>query len=139
MNGSTAPASGDPRTPRKPRLLLVEDEPAQWIFLCEVLQPLYDVEVAMDGLRAWEIAQHRTPDIVLADVVLPGIDGFSLARRLRGYPETSGVPIILLSASNKIELLVRGLQAGAYDVMLKPVVIRELLDALQSQLAAKKA
>ena len=122
--------------PRLPRLLLVEDEPAQWAFLLEVLQPHYDVELATDGTRAWELAQHRTPDLVLADVLLPGgMDGFTLARRLRDHPPTARVPILLLSASTKIELLVRGLQAGAYDVMLKPVPVNRLLEVLRARLA----
>ncbi len=104
------------------------------MFFLEVLQPLYDVELAITGTRAWELAQLQTPDLVLADVILPGIDGFTLARRLRDYPPTATVPIILLSASTKIELLVRGLQAGAYDVLLKPVPVKRLLEILQVQL-----
>ncbi len=132
MNGPTDP----PAPLRLPRLLLVEDEPAQWAFFLEVLQPHYDVELATDGLRAWELAQLQTPDLVLSDVLLPGdIDGFTLARRLREYPPTAKVPILLLSASTKIELLVRGLQAGAYDVMLKPVPVNRLLEVLRARLA----
>ncbi len=135
MNGPIdLPTTGSP-APALPRLLLVEDEPAQWAFLLEALQPYYDVELATTGTHAWELAQLQPPDLVLADVLLPGMDGFTLARRLKEYPPTAKVPIILLSASTKIELLVRGLQAGAYDVMLKPVPVNKLLKALRAQLA----
>ncbi len=133
MNGPTDPPAAPPRPPR---LLLVEDEPAQWMFFLEALQPYYDVELATDGTRAWELAQLQVPDLVLADVLLPGgMDGFTLARRLRDYPPTAKVPILLLSASTKIDLLVRGLQAGAYDVMLKPVPVNRLLEVLRARLA----
>ena len=136
MNGLTAQNSGEPSTPRKARLLLVEDEPAERMFLFEVLQAHYEVELAEDGLRAWKVAQLHPPDLVLSDVVMPGLDGFTLVRRLRGYPPTSKVPILLLSASSKIELLVRGLVAGADDVLLKPIRLEELLEALRAKLAA---
>ena len=134
MNGSTAQRLGEPSTRRKARLLLVEDEPAEYIFLLEVLQEHYEVSLAQDGLRAWEMAQLDPPDLVLSDVVMPGLDGFTLARRLRGYPPTAKVPILLLSASSKIELLVRGLVAGADEVLLKPIQLAELLEALRTKL-----
>lgn len=137
MNGPTIQPPSDPAAPRKRRLLLVEDEPAQWMFFLEVLQPQYDVELATTGTRAWELAQLQTPDLVLADVLLPGMDGFTLARRLRDYQPTAAVPILLLSASTKIELLVRGLQAGAYDVLLKPVPVKKLLEVLEARFAQR--
>ncbi len=124
--------------PPKPYLLLVEDDPSQWAFFYEVLEPHYDVQVATSGTQAWEMAQARLPDIVLSDAILPGLDGFSLARRLRDHPATGGVPVILLSASSKIELLVRGLQAGAYDVLLKPVPLPELFKVLRERLEARE-
>ena len=136
MNGPPAQLSGEQRAPLKPRLLLVEDEPAEWMFLFEVLQAHYDVEVATNGYLAWEVAQLHPPDIVLSDVIMPGMDGFTLARRLRKHGPTAKVPIVLISASSKIELMVRGLIAGADDVLLKPVQVEELLENLQARLAA---
>ena len=133
MYGPTAQLSGEPSTSRKPRLLLVEDEPAEWMFLFEVLQDHYDVEVATDGYLAWEIAQLQTPDVVLSDVVLPGMDGFTLARHLRKHAPTAKVPIVLMSANSQIELMVRGLIAGADDVLLKPIHVEELLAILESK------
>ena len=135
MNGPTAPPADPPFSPRKPRLLLVEDEYADCFFLFEILGKHYEVEIAMDGLRVWEMAQLQTPDVVLSDVVLPGLDGFSLARRLRAHAPTSKVPIILLSANSKIDLMVRGLVAGADDVLLKPIRVEELLTILRDKLA----
>ena len=135
MNGSTGQPADSPFIPRKPRLLLVEDEYADCLFLFEVLSKHYEVEIAMTGPRAWEMAQLQPPDMVLSDVVLPGLDGFSLARRLRAHAPTSKVPIILLSANSKIDLMVRGLVAGADDVLLKPIRVEELLKILQDKLA----
>ena len=134
MNGHPAQLPGEPPAPRKPRLLLVEDEPAEWMFLFEMLQAHYDVEVVTNGYIAWEIAQLHAPDIVLSDVILPGMDGFTLARRLRKHGPTAKVPIVLISASSKIELMVRGLIAGADDVLLKPIQVAELLANLQERL-----
>ena len=136
MNGPTARLTGEQPASRKPRLLLVEDEPAEWMFLFEVLQAYYEVEVATNGYLAWEIAQLHPPDIVLSDVIMPGMDGFTLARHLRKYQPTAKVPIVLLSASSKIELMVRGLVAGADDVLLKPIKVDELLENLQARLDA---
>ena len=136
VNGPTARLSGEQPAPPKPRLLLVEDEPAEWMFLFEVLQAHYDVEVATNGYIAWEIAQLHPPDIVLSDVIMPGMDGFTLARHLRKYTPTAKVPIVLLSASSKIELMVRGLVAGADDVLLKPIQMDELLANLRARLDA---
>ena len=136
MNGPTAQLPGESPVPSRPRLLLVEDEPAEWMFLFEVLQAHYDVEVATNGYIAWEIAQLHTPDIVLSDVIMPGMDGFTLARHLRKYKPTAKVPIVLLSASSKIELMVRGLVAGADDVLLKPIQVDELLENLRARLDA---
>ena len=135
MNGPSAQLAGEPPAPPKPRLLLVEDEPAEWMFLLEVLQAHYDVEVATNGSQAWEAAQLQTPDVVLADVILPGLDGFTLARRLRKHSPTARVAIVLMSASSKIELMVRGLIAGADDVLPKPIHVGELLALLESKLA----
>ena len=134
VNDSDTQPSRGQSVLRKPRLLLVEDEPAQWMFLFEVLHAHYEVEVATDGCSAWTVAQLHPPDIVLSDVIMPGMDGFSLASRLRKQASTAKAPIILLSASSKIDLLVRGLQAGANDVLLKPIQMEKLLEALRAEL-----
>ena len=65
---------------------------------------------------------------------MPGMPGFTLVRRLRGYPPTAKVPILLLSASSKIELLVCGLVARAGEVLLNPIQLEELLEVLRAKL-----
>ena len=121
-----------PTQPFKPHLLLVEDDPSQWTFFLELLQPHYEVTLAINGQRAWELAQANTPDLILSDVIMPELDGFELTRRLRQYRPTAEVPIILLSASSAIDLMVRGLRAGANDVRLKPFKVEELLATLRT-------
>ena len=135
MNGQIAQTSGDTPAARKPRLLLTEDDPGTRDFLCEVLREDYDVQVAADGQGAWAAVQNESPTLLLADVVLPGMDGIRLTRRLRADPRTRTLPIILLTTSHERELLVQGLRAGADDFLLKPVDAGELLVRLHAHLA----
>ena len=109
------------------------------MFLFEVLQADYDVEVAVDGSYAWAVAQLQTPDLILSDIVMPGLDGLGLVRRLRNYPPTAKVPIILMSASGKSDLVVEALQAGADDVLLKPLRMEELMATLATLWQAARA
>ena len=136
MSGISEVVLDRPADLRKPRLLLAEDDFHSSDFLCECLRPKYEVEAVTDGEQAWASAQREPPDLVLSDVIMPGMDGFALARRLRQHRPTAKVPIILFSASSAIDLMVRGLLAGADDVLLKPIHVEELLEILESRLAA---
>ncbi len=122
---------GDPSPEGKPCLLLVDDQPAEWIFYGDLLSAEYEVRVAMNGEEAWEAVQRRLPDLILADVLMPVLDGIGLARRLRADPRTARVPIILMTASKKQDLLALGLDAGTDDFLLKPFPPSELLDRLR--------
>ena len=133
MQDATDP--GAPTSPRrKPRLLLVEDDPACGNFLREILLPDYEVDLATDGEQGWESACHTPPDLVLSDVRLPGLDGLTLTRRLRMAASTARVPIILLTTSNDAEIRWQGLEAGADDLLFKPFRVRELLASVQNRL-----
>ncbi|MEU5693032.1 response regulator transcription factor [Actinosynnema sp. NPDC020468] len=110
-----------------PRLLLVEDDPMVAEALSRALRGLgHDVAVAGSGERALELLAARTPvDLVLLDVMLPGVDGFEVCRRIRvGDP----VPVILLTARGDAVDVVVGLECGADDYVVKPVEPR-VLDA----------
>lgn len=128
----TGPASDELAASRKPRLLLAEDELSTLDFLGEILSSEYDVVACMTGEQAWMATLNRPPDVVLSDLHLPGLDGISLTRRLRANADTAVTPIILLTASNKIEMLLEGLEAGADDFLLKPFRPQELLARLRS-------
>ena len=118
----------------KPRLLLVEDEPTLRQLLTELLRADYELLVAPDGERAWELAvQAQPPDLVLSDVEMPGMNGIELTRRLRALDGTATVPILLFSANNRLPTLLEGLEVGADDFLLKPFRPQELLARLRSR------
>ena len=120
--------------PVKPRLLLADDEPALRQVLGEMLEAEYDLTVAPDGERAWEVARGRDFDLVLSDVEMPGMDGIELTRRLRAQASTAAVPILLLSANNWPAIVLQALEAGADDFLLKPFRPQELLARVRHRL-----
>ena len=87
-----------------------------------------------DGLKALEVAGERVPDLVLADVMMPGLDGFALLRALRADPRTATLPVILLSARAGEGSRVEGLEAGADDYLVKPFSAKELLARVGARL-----
>ena len=131
MNGSTVPPLSEPPAHRNPRLLLAEDDSATRDVLYETLRVHYEVETVATGEQAWEAAQRALPDLILSDVLMPGLDGIGLTRRLRAAERTSTLPIILLTASNERELMLSCLEAGADDCLLKPFSAPELLARLR--------
>ena len=134
MNGLEPPSSDGSQPRCKPRLLLVEDEPSLRQLLAEMLRAEYELVVAPDGERAWEMAlDGARPDLVLSDVEMPGLSGIELTRRLRAQERTAAVPIILFSANNRLPTLLEGLEVGADDFVLKPFRPLELLARLRSR------
>jgi len=109
------------------RILLVDDNADMRNYLQRILQDYYEVDVVADGETALATAYNHTPDLVLSDVMMPGMDGFELLRQLRIDPRTREIPILLLSARAGEESAVEGLQAGADDYLIKPFSARELL------------
>ena len=97
------------------------------------------VKTAGDGREALELARHEPPDLVLSDVMMPGLDGFGLLRALRAEPATSMTPVILLSARAGEESRVEGLDAGADDYLVKPFSAQELLARVGSHLTLSRA
>jgi signal transduction histidine kinase len=120
--------------PGAERILVVEDNADMRAYLREVLSPHWDVDVEPDGSRALAAVRTRPPDLVLTDVMLPGVDGFAVLRALRGDEATRGVPIIMLSARAGEEARVEGLEAGADDYVVKPFGARELVARIRTQL-----
>src|SRR5258708_15387241 len=94
--------------------------------LRRVLAKWWDVEAASDGLAALEAARQNTPDLVLADVMMPRLDGIGLLSALRSDPNLADIPVILLSARAGEEARIEGLNVGADDYLVKPFSAREL-------------
>ncbi|MEH2237692.1 ATP-binding protein [Nostoc sp.] len=117
-----------------PRILLADDNADMRDYVKRLLSQQYEVESVPDGLAALDSARGRVPDLVLTDVMMPGLDGFGLLQELRADPQTSKVPIILLSARAGEEARVEGLEAGADDYLIKPFSARELLARVEAAL-----
>ena len=127
MNGTPDPPTGKSPVQPKPRLLLAEDEPSTREFLREILIAHYRVMMTPNGAQAIDAARRESPDLVLSNVVMNEVGGVELTCWLRANLSTAKVPIILLSADNRIDTIRRGLEAGANDYLLKPFRPNELL------------
>jgi len=102
-------------------ILIVDDEPAGRHTLESILEGQdYELVMAEGGPEAIEIAQKILPDVILLDVMMPGMDGFEVCRRLRNDPHLAEVPILILTALDDRKSLLQGLEAGADDYLTKP-------------------
>jgi DNA-binding response OmpR family regulator len=110
------------------RILLADDDAVTTRFVSSLLQQSgYEVLTAEDGRQAFQMAVDHHPDLVLADLVMPVQDGYALLRALRAREELSRVPVVILSALDREEDIVRGLEEGADDYVVKPFNARELI------------
>jgi PAS domain S-box-containing protein len=121
------------------RVLVVEDNADMRAYLRSILAPHWRVEAVAEGARALDAARARPPDLVLTDVMMPGLDGFALLRALRADARTRAVPVVMLSARAGEEVRVEGLEAGADDYVVKPFGARELVARIRAQLALARA
>jgi DNA-binding response OmpR family regulator/two-component sensor histidine kinase len=106
--------------PRKAVLLLVEDHDDMREYLSESLSSAYHVVSVADGAQVLRLTREINPDIIIADVLIPGLRGDEICRLLKSSMETSHIPVILLSALSDKEHIIMGLEAGANDYILKP-------------------
>ena len=118
-----------------PTVLIVEDEPAQREVLAYNLEAEgYRVAQADNGEEALLLVSEDAPDLIVLDWMLPNVSGIEVCRRLKSRPETRAVPIIMLSARSEEVDLVRGLETGADDYMVKPYSVVELMARVRAQL-----
>ncbi len=138
---TSTPATPPPAAVRRQysRILVVDDDPMNVKLVEGILKKEgYESIKAFGGSEALEKARHHRPDLILLDVMMPGIDGYQVTRKLKADPATAGIPIIMITALNGTEDKVRGLECGADEFLSKPVNAAELLARAKSMLRLKQ-
>ncbi len=117
-------------------LLYVEDNPANMMLIEDLIARRSDIRLlcANDGNRGVEIALASVPDVILMDINLPGISGIKALRMLADHPVTAHIPVIALSANAMPRDIERGLEAGFYRYLTKPINVKEFMNTLDMAL-----
>lgn len=124
--------------PRRPCLLLVDDTPTNIDILVALLKPDYTLKIATHGEKALRICEMDSGvDLVLLDVMMPGMDGFEVCRRLRDTPATRELPILFLTAKSEADDILDGFAAGGNDYLTKPFHPQELRARVRTHLALR--
>lgn len=120
------------------RILLADDNADMRAYVRRLLGASYEVQAVGNGVDALAAARRHPPDLILTDVMMPGLDGFGLLQELRAREDTRTIPVILLSARAGEDARVEGLAAGADDYVVKPFTARELLARVGAHLALSR-
>jgi PAS domain S-box-containing protein len=135
----TQPATGGALAENAPTVLVVEDNPDMNAFLAETLSASYRVVAAFDGREGLERAVELRPELILCDIMMPGMSGDQMIRELRQRPELDDVPIVVLTAKADDQLLAQLLKEGAQDYLQKPFAAEQLLAKLERLIADRRA
>ena len=116
-------------------VLAVDDVPINLILVQKMLARFnFQMSTAANGQAALDAVAAKKPDLILLDLMMPGIDGFEVLRRIRENPETADIRIVLLSALNSNEDVVKGYNLGADDFIMKPIIMEKLLTTVITQI-----
>lgn len=122
----------------KQTIMLVDDSVDNLTLLNEILKPQYDLLTATDGLKALQILQtSKRPALILLDIIMPGMDGFEVCRRLKNNPQTAEIPVIFITGLIEREQIIRGFETGAQDYVTKPFYPPELLARVKTHIELK--
>jgi len=125
-------------TKKKPLILIVDDLPENRQVLAGCLHGMgFDIMAAGEGGQALEMVAEGKPDLILLDIIMPGMDGFDVCRKLKENPETASIPIIFITAKTDTEDIVFGLGLGAVDYVTKPFNLAELSARVRAHLELK--
>jgi len=125
-------------TEKQLRVLVADDDPdIRDIVTYRLEKSGFLVISAVDGREALKLVSEKSPDLAIVDVMMPHIDGYEVARRLKADPGTSAIPVIILTASAQEEDVTRGFEAGASDYIRKPFSPQELKARVQAVLARR--
>ena len=121
-------------------VLVVDDVPLNILLIKKMLsQYTFQLRTANGGQAALDAIEQKMPDLVLLDLMMPGIDGFEVIRRLRADEKTKELPIIILSALNSEQDITKGFQLGANDFINKPIIMEKLLSSVTTQINLQAA
>ncbi|MBN1827050.1 MAG: response regulator [Candidatus Eisenbacteria bacterium] len=124
----------------KPNILIVDDEQAITASLSYCLEKEgFDVQVADSGEQAVRTVLDRVPDLIISDVMMPGMDGYEFCRRIREYHKTENIPFLFLTARDGHESQVRGKSFGCTEYITKPFDLNELVRRVRAILASRTA
>lgn len=130
--------SFEPKSMGKPLALIVDDDPMDVKLLNAILsEEGFHTDIAYDGAEAIEKAHKCSPDMILLDIMMPGINGYEVTQILKNDPETSNIPIILVTALDSEEDKIRGMEVGANEFLNKPINKTELIARVRSLLKLK--
>lgn len=123
----------------KNKIFIVEDTGLLVTLLCQILEEEdYEIQVAMDGEEALTKIESFMPDIILLDIMLPKIDGFTVCKKIKSSPKTKEIPVIFLTGKAALEDIVKGFELGAVDYITKPFEETVLLARVHTHLELKK-
>ena len=121
-------------------VLAVDDIPLNLLLVQKMLSRFnFKMRTAANGQQALDAVAQQKPDLILLDLMMPGIDGFEVIRRLRENPDTADIQIVILSALNSNEDVVKGFNVGANDFIMKPIIMEKLLSCVITQLKLVEA
>lgn len=116
-------------------VLAVDDIPLNILLVQKMLSRFnFRLKTAANGQQALDSVAEEKPDLILLDLMMPGIDGFEVIRRLRAEPATADIQIVILSALNSNEDVIKGFNVGANDFIMKPIIMEKLLSCVVTQM-----
>ncbi len=119
------------------KILLAEDNVELMIFIRNLLNSQFDLIEALDGTTAWSMIESQSPDLILSDVLMPGLSGYELCRKVKQHPEFSHIPVILLTAKSTMNDQLEGLEQGADAYICKPFNVDYLLLTIKNMFKSR--
>jgi len=127
-----------PKLAAKPKLLIVDDQNTNIQLLHQAFADEFQVFMANDGARALSMCAQHLPDLVLLDVMMPGMDGYEVCKQLKANPKTKDIPLIFLTAYNDDASEAHGLDVGAVDFISKPINLKIVRARVRAHMALKR-
>lgn len=120
-------------------ILIVDDQPKNLQLAASVLNAHYKLLLADSGPKAIKIATEKQPDLILLDVMMPGMSGYEVCKQLKDVPATANIPIIFLTAKSEEEDILKAFEVGGVDYVTKPFKAKEVLARIKTQIALRNA